>query len=57
MSGVEEGERRGLLEAAESWPEDKVEANYQQLLDHIHSVLADEDTTLEIRWYIRILHF
>ncbi len=44
--------RRGadLLGAAESWSEEEVEAGCQHLLDSIHSLLADEDTSLELRY-------
>jgi hypothetical protein len=39
-----------LLGAAESWSEEEVEAGCQHLLDSIHSLLADEDTSLELRY-------
>jgi hypothetical protein len=44
--------RRGadLLGAAESWSEEEVEAGCQHLLDSIHSLLDDEDTSLELRY-------
>ena len=49
MSGLVECERMELLELAESWTEEQVEAEYQQLLHHIHSLLADEYTSPELR--------
>lgn len=46
---MEEGERTGLLAAAETWSEEELEGRYQQLLDCIHAALADQDASLEER--------
>jgi hypothetical protein len=52
MSSLAEGpieERTDILSAAEAWTEPELEDRYEQLLDHIHSILADQTTTLELR--------
>jgi hypothetical protein len=53
MASLAEGpmeNRTDLLCAAEDWTELELEDRYQQLLDHIHSILADQTTTLELRY-------
>ena len=39
----------GLLEAAEAWPDEEVESRCKELLDCIHSALADPESSLEER--------
>ena len=55
--GCVEGVGAELLGAAETWSEAEVEAGCQRLLESIHSLLADEETSPELRYPVIYVPF